>query len=76
MTRNYCTQTPSSYTDHTTFGGLICYSDFNTEYRKDASESGSSIAKDILSDWKFDQKCKKNIEDRDNRKSYKKVVNA
>ena len=75
MKKTYHT-TPSNYANHTTFGGLICYSDFNTEYRKDASISGSSIAKDILSDWKFDQKCKKNIEDRNRQKNYKKVTNA
>ena len=61
--RNYYTS--SNCTDHSTFGGLVCYSDFNTEYRKDASIFGSSIAKDIISDWKFDEDCRKNALNRD-----------
>ena len=74
MTNNQNYFTSSNYTDYTRFGGLICYSNFNTEYRKDASESGSSIAKDILSDWKFDEKCRKNAENRDRARNYKKGV--
>lgn len=57
-----------NYADHTRFGGLIYESDFNTEYRKDASKSGSSIAKDIISDWKFDEDCRKNALNRDETK--------
>ena len=50
-------------TDHTTFGGLICYSDFCTDYRgKD--EKKSPIADRIMSDWKFDEQCRKNIKNK------------
>lgn len=44
--------------DHTTFGGLICQSDFNTDYSGN-STNGSSIAAKIASDWRFDESCKK-----------------
>lgn len=47
--------------DPRTFGGLIYESDFNTDYRGD-DQKESSIAKRIVSDWVFDQKCAKNIE--------------
>lgn len=73
MTKNY--YTPSNYASHSTFGGLICYSDFNTEYRKDASKSGSSIAKDIISDWKFDEDCRTNALNRDRQKNFIKKGN-
>lgn len=65
MTRNYYT-TRNYEINHTTFGGLICESDFNTEFRKDNSKSkeGSSIASRIMSDWRFDEECRKNIENR------------
>lgn len=58
MTRNYYT-TKNHKRNHTTFGGIICESDFNTEFRKDNSKNGSSIASRIISDWKFDEQCKK-----------------
>lgn len=45
--------------DHSTFGGLIFESDFNTEYRCNSHKKGSSIADRIVSDWKFDESCKK-----------------
>lgn len=50
-----------------TFGGLIYDSDFN-EY----PNSLSDIASRIVSDWKFDEQCMKNIE---NNKKRNKVVN-
>ena len=71
LTKNYYT---STNTDHTKFGGLIFYSDFNTDYRKEKQEE-SSIARRIMDDWKFDEKCRKNIESR-NRKIRKEVAYA
>ena len=67
-TRNYFT-TQSNYADHTTFGGLIYPSDFNTDYRGN-DQKESSIAKRIASDWKFDQQCKQTIK---NRKRFEKI---
>ena len=48
--------------DHTTFGGLIYQSDFNTDYSGN-STNGSSIAAKIASDWRFDESCKKKTND-------------
>ena len=57
-------------TNHTTFGGLIHYSDFCTDYRgKD--EDKSPIADRIISDWKFDEYCKKNISNKENRNNWR-----
>ena len=67
MTRNYYA-TRNYEINHTTFGGIICESDFNTEFRKDNSRLGSSIANRILSDWKFDEECRKNIENREQKR--------
>lgn len=50
-------------TDHTVFGGIINYSDFNTNYRGRYTD-GSVIAGRILRDRKFDEQCRKNIEER------------
>ena len=47
-TRNY-------KVDHTTFGGIIYPSDFNTDYRGKDNTNGSFIAQRIISDWKFDK---------------------
>lgn len=57
--RNY--HTPSNYLDHATFGGLIYFTDFNTDHRG-KNEKQSQIANRIINDWKFDQACKKNRE--------------
>ena len=59
MTRNYYT-TRNYEINHTTFG------DVNTEFRKDNSKSKecSSIATRIISDWRIDEECRKNIENR------------
>ncbi len=62
-TRNY-------RTDHTKFGGIICPSDFNTDYRGKDNNNGSTIAKRIVADAKFDKQCKKYIEDRERNKQY------
>lgn len=47
---------------HGTFGGIICNSDFNTE-----NPSGFIINR-IISDLKFNERCKNNSENRDRRK--------
>lgn len=49
-------------TDHTTFGGIIYPSDFNTESRKKPRMSGSLIAGRIAQDFRFDETCKKNVQ--------------
>ena len=64
-TKNYYTS--SNYADHTTFGGTIYLSDFETDYAG-KSQKDSSIARRIMSDWRFDQQCKRNREKGDIRK--------
>ena len=51
--------------NHNTFGGEIYISDFCTDY-----EETRHIADRIVSDWKFDLRCKKNIEQRNKYKNY------
>ena len=67
MARNYYT-TGIYKPDHSTCGSKIYNYDF------DGHVSMSSIAERIISDWKFDKQCKKNIENRDRNKNYKKGV--
>lgn len=47
--------------DPTKFGGIIYFSDFNTNNNKRHSTSGSAIANRIASDMKFDVDCKKYV---------------
>ena len=61
MTRNYY-RTENYNTDTTRFGGIIYYSDFNTDFRGKENTNGSEIARRIMSDRKFDMQCKRNIE--------------
>lgn len=61
MAKTY-TQTPNSYTDHSTFGGLIYPSDFETDYRGKDNTKGSPIAQRIASDQRFDNSCRVNRE--------------
>lgn len=49
---------------HTRFGGLIYASDFSTEHRGRKSINGSAIAMRIANDNKFDEHCRKNMENR------------
>lgn len=63
-TRNYSI-------DHTTFGGLINLSDFNTDNRGKRNSNGSPIAKQIESDNKFDKQCKTNAEYRNRNKNWR-----
>ena len=44
-----------------TFGGLVYFSDFNTDYRSE-NNNGSPIAQRIISDKRFDMNCRNNIE--------------
>ena len=71
MTRNYYT-TGNYKTDHTTFGGTINFSDFCTDHNR--SEKSKSWAERIMSDWRFDEQCKKDALNRDRNKNYKKGV--
>lgn len=43
-----------------TFGGIISQEDFCTDYPR--NKKRMSIAERIVSDWKFDEDCKKNYE--------------
>ena len=54
MTKNYY-RTGNYKTDHSTCSSLIYNYDF------DGYVSISTIAERIISDWKFDEKCRKNI---------------
>lgn len=58
--------------DPTTFGGLIYFSDFNTDYRgKD--EKTSPIASRIAADMKFDEKCRLLAQSRERNKNNVKI---
>ena len=67
MTRNYY-RTGNYKPDRSTCGSIIYNYDF------DGYVSMADMAERIISDWKFDEKCKKNIESRDKNKNYKKGV--
>lgn len=54
LVKNYTSNKP----DHSTYGGYICFEDFNTNGRGDEKKY-SEIAKRITDDWKFDEKCRK-----------------
>ncbi len=58
--------------DHSTFGGIIHLSDFETDHRGKDNNNGSTIAQRIISDSKFDERCRKNIENRERNKKYDK----
>ena len=65
MTRNYYT-TGNYKTNHSTCGSIIYNYDF------DGYVSMADMAERIISDWKFDEKCRKNAENRDKTNKYKK----
>ena len=52
--------------DHTTFGGIIYPSDFNTDYRGKDNTKGSTIASRIISDQKFDEHYRKILLEKQN----------
>lgn len=60
MTENF--YTGNHNITHTTFGGLIFLSDFETDYRGHDNNHGSPIAQRIESDRRFDEQCRKNEE--------------
>lgn len=63
MKRRYYTETYDSYnTNYSTFRGIIYKGDF------DYHHSLSDMAERIMSDWKFDEQCRKNAENRDRQK--------
>lgn len=65
MTRNYY-RTGNYKTDHSTCGSVIYNYDF------DGYISMTSIAERIISDWKFDKRCKKNVEGINKNNNYNK----
>lgn len=68
MTENFY-KTGNYKTDHSTFGGMIYKGDFDTYH------SLSDIASRILSDTSFDKQCKKDTENRNRQKDYRKENN-
>ena len=67
MTRNYY-RTGNYKPDHSTCGSVIYNYDF------DGYVSMSSMAERIISDWKFDERCKKNLLNRDRNKDIRKEL--
>ena len=67
MTRNYC-RTENYKPDHSTCGSVIYNYDF------DGYLSMATMAERIISDWKFDEKCRKLSEIKNRNKNYKKGV--
>ena len=67
MTRNSY-RTGNYKSNHSTCGSVIYNYDF------DGYVSMSDMAERIISDWKFDEDCKKNAENRNRNKNYKKGV--
>ncbi len=47
---------------HSHYGGYIYFSDFNTGSRRNNVHSGSEVASRIVSDLRFDESCRKNIQ--------------
>lgn len=67
MTRNYY-RTVNYKPNHSTCSSVIYNYDF------DGYVSMTSMAERIISDWKIDEKCRKNALNRDRNKDYKKGV--
>ena len=67
MTRNHY-RTENYKPDHFTCSSIIYNYDF------DGYVSITSMAERIISDWKIDEKCRKNALNRDRNKDYKKGV--
>ena len=59
MTETFNT-TKNPKVDHTTFGGVIYHSDFNTDCRGKDNSNGSLIAQRIERDKRFDEQCRRN----------------
>ena len=58
--------------NHSTFGGIIYPSDYNTDNIGKNNYGGSPIANRIVNDNKFDKQCRKNREENERRKQYSK----
>ena len=59
MTRNYYNnyKTETFDKEHNHLGGIICLSDFCTEYRENKKKyESSSVAQKIASDFRYEQK--------------------
>lgn len=67
MTRNYY-RTGNYKSDHSTCGSVIYNYDF------DGYLSMATMTERIISDWKFDEKCRKLSEIKNRNKNYKKGV--
>lgn len=67
MTRNYY-KTGNYKPNHSTCSSVIYNYDF------DGYVSMTSMAERIISDWKFDEQCKKNRENTIRRSNYKKGI--
>lgn len=61
-------QTGAYPVDHSAFGGIIYEGDF------DERRSIKDMASRILSDWRFDNQCRKNAEIRNNQRPGGKTV--
>lgn len=66
----YNTYRPTNYLSQSkrnrTYGGAIYESDFCTDFANyNTKDKGSSIAKRIQSDLRFDEQCKKNYKNRE-----------
>ena len=72
MTGNYYT-TGNYKPNYSNFGGEINFSDFCTDHHR--PDKSKSWAERIISDWKFDEQCRKNAENRNRNKNYKKGTN-
>lgn len=65
MTENFYI-TKFNKSDHKKFGGIVYTSDFNTDYRGKDNIHGSIIADRIAQDLRFDEQCRKNLENKRN----------
>ena len=61
MAKEFC-KIGQCKTNHTSFGGLIYPSDFNTGSRGRENTNGSYIAGRIMKDRSFDRDCQKKAE--------------
>lgn len=59
MTKNITVSIPNNNFNSFTFGGLIYFTDFYTNY-SGKSNTRSPISTRILQDWSFDRMCQKN----------------
>lgn len=68
MTKNNFYTTGNYDNQHIHYGGYVTLGDFCTEYPQPSGEH----AKRIFDDLRFDENCRKNAENRDKQKNYKK----